>query len=48
MEVAADSLRQAAESVTNIREEIKLHIKECEDFGLTQEDMEAYEESQGP
>lgn len=38
---------QAAEIVTHIRQEINLHIRECEDFGLTQELMERYDESQG-
>lgn len=31
--------------VTHIREEIELHIGECAEFGLTQADMEKYEES---
>jgi hypothetical protein len=33
--------------VTHIRQEINLHIKECEEFGLTQAEMEQYPESQG-
>lgn len=38
---------QGAEIVTHIRHEINLHIEECKEFGLTQQDMEKYEESQG-
>lgn len=32
--------------MTHIRHEINLHIEECAEFGLTQQDMEACEESQ--
>lgn len=39
--------QQAAAIVTHIRHEINLHISECKEFGLTQEEMEEYEESQG-
>lgn len=38
---------QAAAIVTGIRKEIDLHINECKEFGLTREEMETYEESQG-
>jgi len=38
---------QAAQIVTHIRHEIDLHIGECKEFGLTQHDIEQYEESQG-
>ena len=41
-----DDIAGAAAIVTHIRHEINLHINECKDFGLTQEDMEKYEESQ--
>lgn len=38
---------QGAAIVTHIRHEINLHINECKEFGLTQEAMEKYDESQG-
>ena len=41
-----DDIARSAEIVTHIRHEINLHINECKEFGLTQEDMEKYEESQ--
>lgn len=41
-----DDIAGAAAIVTHIRHEINLHIEECEQFGLTQEDMEKCEESQ--
>ncbi|QIW95689.1 hypothetical protein AMS68_001207 [Peltaster fructicola] len=41
-----DDIAGAARIVTHIRHEINLHIGECKQFGLTQQDMEAYDESQ--
>ena len=41
-----DDIAGAAAIVTHIRHEINLHIGECKEFGLTQEDMEQHEESQ--
>ena len=41
-----DDIAGAAAIVTHIRQEINLHINECREFGLTQEDMEKYDESQ--
>ncbi|KAM0694707.1 hypothetical protein Q7P36_005063 [Cladosporium allicinum] len=41
-----DDIAAGATIVTHIRHEINLHIEECTQFGLTQEDMEKYEESQ--
>ncbi|KAM0721554.1 hypothetical protein Q7P37_002479 [Cladosporium fusiforme] len=41
-----DDIAGGAAIVTHIRHEINLHIGECKEFGLTQEDMEQYEESQ--
>jgi hydroxymethylpyrimidine/phosphomethylpyrimidine kinase len=43
----ANSISKAAAIVTHIRQEINLHINECKEFGLTQEQMETYDESQG-
>lgn len=37
---------QAAQIVIHIRHEINLHIAECAEFGLSQQEMEAHEESQ--
>ncbi|KAK5680613.1 trifunctional hydroxymethylpyrimidine kinase/phosphomethylpyrimidine kinase/thiaminase [Elasticomyces elasticus] len=42
-----DDIAAAAAIVTHIRHEINLHIDECKKFGLDQEAMEQYEESQG-
>lgn len=33
--------------MTHIRHEINLHISECQEFGISQEEMERHEESQG-
>jgi len=41
-----DDIAAAAQIVTHIRHEINLHISECAEFGMTQEDMEKHEESQ--
>ena len=41
-----DDIAGAATIVTHIRHEINLHINECKEFGLTQEQMETYDESQ--
>ncbi|KAK3724139.1 trifunctional hydroxymethylpyrimidine kinase/phosphomethylpyrimidine kinase/thiaminase [Vermiconidia calcicola] len=41
-----DYLYLAASIVTHIRHEIELHLSECKQFGLTQEQIESYEESQ--
>ncbi|KAK5692482.1 trifunctional hydroxymethylpyrimidine kinase/phosphomethylpyrimidine kinase/thiaminase [Elasticomyces elasticus] len=41
-----DDIAAAATIVTHIRHEINLHIDECKKFGLDQEAMEQYEESQ--
>ena len=41
-----DDIARAAATVTSIRQEINLHIAECKEFGLTQEEIETYEESQ--
>lgn len=41
-----DDIAGAAAIVTHIRHEINLHINECKQFGLTQEEMEQHEESQ--
>ncbi|RMY35279.1 hypothetical protein D0865_13953 [Hortaea werneckii] len=41
-----DDIAGAAQIVTHIRHEINLHISECEEFGLSQADMEQHEESQ--
>lgn len=41
-----EDIAGAAAIVTHIRHEINLHINECKEFGLTQEDMEKYDESQ--
>lgn len=41
-----DDIAGAAAIVTHIRQEIDLHINECKQFGLTQEEMERHEESQ--
>lgn len=41
-----DDIAGAASIVTHIRHEMELHLKECQDFGLSQEMMEKYEESQ--
>jgi len=38
---------QAASIVTHIRTEIDLHIEECKQFGLSRDDLEQCEESQG-
>ncbi|TVY93762.1 putative hydroxymethylpyrimidine/phosphomethylpyrimidine kinase [Lachnellula willkommii] len=38
---------QAAKIVTHIHHEMSLHIGYCESFGMTKEDIEATEESQG-
>lgn len=43
---ALDDIAGAATIVTHIRHEINLHINECKQFGLTQQDMEKHEESQ--
>lgn len=45
-DTAAD-IFQGAAIVTHIRHEINLHIGECKEFGLTQEEMEKYDENQG-
>ncbi|KAK3074358.1 trifunctional hydroxymethylpyrimidine kinase/phosphomethylpyrimidine kinase/thiaminase [Teratosphaeriaceae sp. CCFEE 6253] len=41
-----DDIAGAAAIVTHIRHEINLHINECKEFGLTQDDMARSEESQ--
>ncbi|KAF2167706.1 hypothetical protein M409DRAFT_21859 [Zasmidium cellare ATCC 36951] len=41
-----DDIAGAAQIVLHINNEMQLHIKECKDFGLTQEMMDKYEESQ--
>lgn len=41
-----EDIAGAAAIVTHIRQEINLHIDECRDLGLTQEEMEKYQESQ--
>lgn len=41
-----DDIAGAATIVTHIRHEINLHINECKQFGLTQEEMEKHDESQ--
>lgn len=41
-----DDIADAAQIVLHINREMQLHIKECKDFGLTQEMMDKYEESQ--
>lgn len=41
-----DDIAGAAAIVTHIHREMELHIKECNDFGLTQEMMDTQEESQ--
>ncbi|KAK5118046.1 hypothetical protein LTR62_004092 [Meristemomyces frigidus] len=41
-----DDIAGAAQIVLHIRREIDLHIKECNDLGLAQSDIEQYEESQ--
>ncbi|KAK4570334.1 trifunctional hydroxymethylpyrimidine kinase/phosphomethylpyrimidine kinase/thiaminase [Recurvomyces mirabilis] len=41
-----DDIASAAQIVTHIRHEVNLHLEECKDFGLTQSDIEQYEESQ--
>jgi acyl CoA:acetate/3-ketoacid CoA transferase alpha subunit len=38
---------QAAKIVSHIHHEMSLHIEYCEGFGMTKEEMEATEESQG-
>ncbi|KAK3709838.1 trifunctional hydroxymethylpyrimidine kinase/phosphomethylpyrimidine kinase/thiaminase [Vermiconidia calcicola] len=42
-----DDIAGAASIVTHIRHEIELHLSECKQFGLSQEEIESYEESQG-
>lgn len=37
----------AAKIVTHIHHEMKLHIEYCEGFGISREEIEASEESQG-
>nr|POF13321.1 putative hydroxymethylpyrimidine/phosphomethylpyrimidine kinase 2 [Quercus suber] len=41
-----DDIVGAAQIVTHIRSEIDLHLNECKEFGLSQDDIEQHEESQ--
>ncbi|TKA70061.1 hypothetical protein B0A55_06240 [Friedmanniomyces simplex] len=43
---ALEDIADAAAAVTHIRHEIDLHLAECKQFGLSQEALEQYEESQ--
>lgn len=44
--IRANTLK-GAKIVTHIQHEMKLHIEYCKGFGLTKEEIEASEESQG-
>lgn len=39
-------IRKSAEQVTHLMTEMEMHIKYCEEFGLTREEIEAHEEHQ--
>ncbi|KAK5014608.1 trifunctional hydroxymethylpyrimidine kinase/phosphomethylpyrimidine kinase/thiaminase [Cryomyces antarcticus] len=39
--------RKSASIVTHINEEVKLHLKYCEEFGVSKEEIESTQESQG-
>ncbi|EON64608.1 hypothetical protein W97_03841 [Coniosporium apollinis CBS 100218] len=42
-----EDIKRSAENVTHIQEEVKLHIEYCKEFGLSQDEIENEEESEG-